>query len=302
MSESATWRLLPKEGKPYVHGVDEKDKRVTWVAMTAGFRRWAVGIDANGLTFESSNNKVVECKYDTDRKPQGGVYPVLLDSKDVGSATVTAHNGNSAVASFDVSSFRQREVRIVARNVLLPGAGKERRHHGTYAKNHAALTPLLDRIFISQGGLTFKSTQGADVELSSFVVIEPRKGEGPRIDARNEASIQSVFKPYADAHADFTVFFCSALYGAPCAAGLAAGAIILIDELWKPQVKTDLPTYFSHVLAHELVHAMGHTIRKFKRNHSKLRENLMYYSTEGGTKLYHEQVELIASRKNWYRL
>ncbi len=298
MSQTATWRVL-RGGKPYVNGVNQKDDRVTWIAMTGGFRRWAVGIDAPRLDFESSNEKVVECQYDQDRKPVGGIYPVLLDSKEAGSATVTALKGKSAVASLDVTAFRQREVRIVARDVVLPGKGSQ--HRGTYAKHHAALTPLLDRIFISQGGFTFKSTRAPDVELSSFSVIEPQKGVGPRVNARSVEDIEAVFKPVVDRHADFTVFFCSALFGAPCAAGLAAGGIILIDELWKPGVKTDLPTYFAHVLAHELVHAMGHTEQRFKRAHSDLKENLMYYSTAGGTKLYRKQIELIAEKRNWYR-
>ena len=279
MSQDVAWLKLPRsDGR----GLELAEGRVIWVSMTEGLSRWAVGVSEKGLTFETPRRgpSIVDTPTGSGRPRRAYTLVLALPEAGTGQDRRPPRQVGRRLAGGDV--FPLTKVQLVARNVVGPD-GKLR---GTQAKHAKAMVPLLDRLFVSQGGFSFGITQGKDVELTSFSLVSPRGERGPLlVDARSPAQIKEVFKGHVSTAAAFTIFFCSALYGAPCAAGLASGPIILIDESQQPSGKKGRDESLAEVVGHELAHAMGHTESRFGRSHSKRKDNLMYESTDGGSHL-----------------
>jgi hypothetical protein len=162
----------------------------------------------------------------------------------------------------------------------------------------------LDQIFVSQGGLQFQPKIGKPVELLAGYLVQPKFTQDYyAVDGRSK-SIRPILGKYVD-NADFTVFCCWSIWGAPCALGLNLGKISLIDESLsdKRLEGQSVPDYYAHVIAHELCHGMGHSGNNNKipmtDSHSGLKSNLMYYQFNPSRNLTRRQIELIANPSNW---
>jgi hypothetical protein len=271
-----------------------------WITMTAHKTRHTVGVSAAGLTFTCSGQTTVECSYDHSRVPTGGVHPVHLKAHDSGSATLTAHHQGVPVGNLRVTVCPRLKVHLTAKNAVSEVRPKDR---GVHAKHASGLAPHLREVFASQGGFEFVVHRGADLPLSQEHQIQ-RWQDRPDILHFNALmdhlpdfkTVTNVIDPSAD----FTLLFCWGLYPPRCALGMSVGRLILIDELIFQD--TYRPAFMAYIVAHEIVHSMGHTQERFGRSHMDHKsDNLMYPSADGGLKLDPGQVELIINPANWYR-
>jgi hypothetical protein len=264
------------------------------MSMTQGIPRTAVGLTAPGLTLTSSNATVADATYDPHA--QHDLQPVVVHAKGPGQAMIAAERQGIAVASLNVEVFPVRKVRLTVKNVV----SADGRFKGYLAKKVGFLAAGLDKLFVSQGGLTFHVAVGKDVTLPTYSLFESLGGKVLQVDASKGDQVQTVLKGHVDSATDFTIFFCWALHGSPCAAGLTVKSIVLVDETHTGG--GDRQELIDKIVAHELVHAMGHTKEKFGEAHAKSRDNLMYYSTDSGDQLTRRQIEYISRPKNWYKL
>lgn len=289
MSHEIVWRQVFGSGG---RGMRKHGNHVDWITMSAHKPRRSVGVSAPGLTF-TVKGKHVECGYDPSRQPSGGIYPLLLKAHDAGSATIVAHHKGAAAGELRVTICPKQKVTLVARNVV---SDVRKQDHGKLAKEAPGLAQALSEVFDSQGAFNFAVTVGSDVHLNGNNLVNHK--EKQLVSGKME-NVREVFARSADASADFTILFCWGLWDVPCALGVSAGKIILVDEtIFHGKLDRHLLT---HVLAHEVVHSMGHTKSRFGRTHyDNKKDNLMFPDAKSAANLGPEQVEFIINRNNWY--
>jgi hypothetical protein len=301
MSQPISWRPLPG-GSGRGRDVAE-DGTVTWMCLTAGAPRNAVGVTRADLSFESTNPTAVVAEYDAHHGFAGhDLFAVKLTGHHKGEATIHAKRHGNVVASLKVNVYPLRKVRLSVRNIVSQAT---RDVTGTQANQAAGMVAPLDQIFIAQGGFTFQITRDSDYQLTGSNTFAPLGASGPQmLDATGPGAqnLRDLLKDGINTSADFTVFFCKGLYGAPCAVGLSLGRIIVADELMADSAHgKERSAYWAHVLAHEIVHSMGHTHERYGRDHAGRPRNLMYPTTQGKTWLSPRQIAYIANSHHWYR-
>lgn len=271
MAKAPQW--LPHPGGRKRRGLDVKDGVLQWAACNQGdVRRESIFVNQSGLDFKSSDLGIVTASYGI--KPEQGAWPVNIDTKGTGYATVTATGGDGSSAVLEVNSYEPITLSVKFKNVRTDA------WTSTFGASKAVrLIKNANYIYSYQGNIHF-SMKG---DLTEEYI--------PGLGAIVPTNDITKWGKYRDCAADVTVFFVKE----NDALGVNWKDLIMMED-------SQPYPYDEMTFAHELGHRMG-----LPHPSPPLSFNLMNQTAVGDRHrlkifLTRKQIETIRDPSKWKHL